>query len=569
MGYPVSNSAAVTDSGEQPSSVRWSAPSKGRAGKLQWRLLIVMFFVVLGIYGVSPVVTNGDSYLVAPTSASIVNDFDLDVSESVGPGTSGGIAWVGDGADGVQLSGVQMTASPPLSEPVYDFFPWTTAVLGAGLYVALLIPGAVLGISFFDPRRMVAEGDAGLFNLVGGSVLTALMVVVVAGTVDRMLAGGGTDLRTRRNAVITVAIVVAFGTSAWSVLSRAMWSQATSTLLIAVVLYEVVRLDQAARADRRAWSVALGATTAAAYTARPTNAVCVVAVGVWLLVQHRRQLVPYVVSGLVVGIAWIAVNLATWGSLSPPYFAAHRASPDNRLFEALAGNLVSPNRGLLVFSPVVVVAAVGVWLSLRRHPGQRPEGQSRSLVILGVGMVAAHWRSFPALAKAGGPGRRTGHVSWPTPFRSWPSFRSRPCEASRSEDFALAAERGAGPGRDQHPHAHSWRVVEARQLLEHRTTKRRRGSLSLWDWSDAQALEPVRVVLDGGSIRDAVLRTCDDLLSDPTRSVRRSMNLTELRDLHGQRSSGSPVRSVQALGEVEKVAKGRIGQRSLSAVRSR
>ena len=156
---------------------------------------------------------------------------------------------------------------------------------------------------------MVAEGDAGLFNLVGGSVLTALMVVVVAGTVDRMLAGGGTDLRTRRNAVITAAIVVAFGTSAWSVLSRAMWSQATSTLLIAVVLYEVVCLDQAARDDRRAWSVALGATTAAAYTARPTNAVCVVAVGVWLLVQHRRQLVPYMLSGLVVGIGWIAVNL--------------------------------------------------------------------------------------------------------------------------------------------------------------------------------------------------------------------------------------------------------------------
>ena len=37
----------------------------------------------------------------------------------------------------------------------------------------------------------------------------------------------------------------------------------------------------------------------------------------------------------------------------------------------------------------------------------------------------------------------------------------------------------------------------------------------VWDWSDAQALEPVRVVLDGGSIRDAVLRTCDDLLEQP------------------------------------------------------
>ena len=474
----------------------------------QWRLLIVVFFVVLAAYGVSPVVSNGDSYLVAPTSASIVNDFNLDISESIGPGTAGGIAWIGDGDSGVQTPGLSMTADPPVSEPVYDYFPWTTAMVGAVLYVVLLIPGALLGISFFDPRRMVAEGDAGLFNLIGGSVLTALMVAIVAATVDQIMAGRGADSRTRRRAVIATALVVAFGTSAWSVLSRAMWSQATSTLLVALLFYEVVRLEQAAPADRRPWGIALGATAAIAYTARPTNAVSVVVVGAWLLVQHRRQLLPYVVSGATVGAAWIAVNLATWSTLQPPYFSPERAAPESYLLEALAGNLISPNRGLLIFSPVALVAAVGAWTSLR-------EGRQRSLIVLGVCIVVTHW----ALVSGAGEGWWAGSTYGPRfmadiipalAFLSVPavaklvSQRSERSTRLRRATLALAAVSVLmhAPGAWSKP-ASCWSLEPPR--VDEDTSR-------VWDWDDLQALEPVRVVLDGGSVRDAVLRRCDHLL---------------------------------------------------------
>ena len=55
---------------------------------------VVVFLVALLIYGVSPVVSNGDSYLAVPTTMSVLYDADLDLDEYLGPGTDGGNGWL-------------------------------------------------------------------------------------------------------------------------------------------------------------------------------------------------------------------------------------------------------------------------------------------------------------------------------------------------------------------------------------------------------------------------------------------------------------------------------------------
>ncbi len=73
----------------------------------------------------------------------------------------------------------------------------------------------------------------------------------------------------------------------------------------------------------------------------------------------------------------------TYDALLPPYFAMQRL--DLMLEpQALLGNLISPARGLLVFSPVFLFSFYGLWLKLR-------EVHSDMLDLFLVGIIVAHW----------------------------------------------------------------------------------------------------------------------------------------------------------------------------------
>ena len=68
----------------------------------------------------------------------------------------------------------------------------------------------------------------------------------------------------------------------------------------------------------------------------------------------------------------------------PPYYADGLLSRFRFPASSLAGELVSPARGLLVFSPIVVLAVVGVMINRRRRA---LDGLSVALIAV----IAAHW----------------------------------------------------------------------------------------------------------------------------------------------------------------------------------
>jgi hypothetical protein len=135
----------------------------------------------------------------------------------------------------------------------------------------------------------------------------------------------------------------------------------------------------------------LGLPLAAAYVVRPTNAIPLVAFGLWTILCRRRQVVWFGAGAAAVLLPFVIVNLATYGSALPPYYAAQRLGNTPHFLEALAGNLISPGRGLFLFSPVLLMAAAGVLLKLRARTLD-----GFDLVLSGC--VAGHWvaiSSFP------------------------------------------------------------------------------------------------------------------------------------------------------------------------------
>jgi hypothetical protein len=93
-----------------------------------------------------------------------------------------------------------------------------------------------------------------------------------------------------------------------------------------------------------------------------------------------------------VGVPWVAYNVAVYKALVPPYYARGAFSAETRFAEGLLGNLFSPSRGLLIFSPVLVFALSGFVLALRDR-AQRPLNIAyaaivvANLIVIGAGSI--------------------------------------------------------------------------------------------------------------------------------------------------------------------------------------
>src|SRR5262249_51366636 len=79
-----------------------------------------------------------------------------------------------------------------------------------------------------------------------------------------------------------------------------------------------------------------------------------------------------------------AYNFAIYDNIFSPYYGLWRIPSTATIWEALLGNLVSPSRGLLIFSPVLLFGFSGFVFALR-------EERDRWLSIAFMTIVVLHW----------------------------------------------------------------------------------------------------------------------------------------------------------------------------------
>ena len=187
-----------------------------------------------------------------------------------------------------------------------------------------------------------------------------------------------------------IVFIFAFCTSAWSTASRALWQHGPSMLLSSIAIFLAVRAEippNTASRHVRLMSLPL----AFAYVVRPTNSIMILVMTGYVLFRHRKEFVPYCLWSLVVAVPFLAYNLHIYHALLSPYYLPGRIGTNPHFWEALAGNLISPSRGLFIFSPILVFALYGV----------RVLWKSRRLSWLEITLlliIAGHWlviSSFP------------------------------------------------------------------------------------------------------------------------------------------------------------------------------
>lgn len=254
---------------------------------------------------------------------------------------------------------------------------------------------------------------------------------------DASQGSGGAGVRRRELAALAASAGMVLGSGLTSTLGTAFWSNDLAALLNLLALWLLVvwsRRDAGAPGPARAgarraeglaarirsrlgpgrssspglaWGRALllGLVLFGAALARPSSAplaglALVYAAWVWGLGAALRLGLGMVLPALV----FFAVSFWDYGQLLPPYYRPSRLSGTETFGEALLGNLISPGRGLLVFSPWLLGLPIGAIACARR------------LLREPLFWLAATWALLHLLAISGYPHWWDGHSYGGRPF---------------------------------------------------------------------------------------------------------------------------------------------------------
>lgn len=203
------------------------------------------------------------------------------------------------------------------------------------------------------------RGDRGakIIAVLGASVQTAAAVMLAFYTVRRRLP---------RAAAFALACGLGLGSGYWHTVSQTLWQHETAIFGLSISVFALTALRPESRPHLL---VLAGVGLALAVTSRfqLVPAVLFLLAGTLCVAGVRRAMVPAAITLGAVGVL-IMMNIRWFGSplgAAPLLEAIHPAvHATSRSFDPTVGGflglLFSPNRGLLVYSPVVGVALIAL-----------------------------------------------------------------------------------------------------------------------------------------------------------------------------------------------------------------
>jgi len=261
---------------------------------------------------------------------------------------------------------------------------------GIGVPAALLPVYALAKLAGMPDEVLLGDG----LNRAIAAVWSALAVTLFFSAARRWGDAGAAWFATA---------ALGLGTSALSLLSREVWQHSLLLLLSAAVLALLWRPHPGPSA---AAACAAGVLAGWGVAARPTALVLAAAWG-WLLWRSDRRRLGWFAAGLAPVL--LAVAAYQWAALGSPFvsgqllvgdvrFAAAGSSTAYSLLSGLAGVLVSPGRGLLIYSPVLLVVVI---TPLLRRSARPQECQPLAVIvppavaaIVANVIAAAAWREW-------------------------------------------------------------------------------------------------------------------------------------------------------------------------------
>jgi hypothetical protein len=256
----------------------------------------------------------------------------------------------------------------------------------------------VPGMTFLPLAAVLRAIDPDFANKTGLRLSAAKLYAASLIALSAVLLFGIARRYTRPSLALLVTAAYALGTCMWSIAAETLWQQTVNIALLVGAGYAFLRTLEAPQSKLA--PIACGVLLGTATASRPTAVFYVVSIGLYLW-SERRNALPLVAAGATPVLAAIAIyNIHYFGS--PFNFAqeviGHQIAMQKTgnantwqtpLVVGAFGLLFSPSRGLLIFSPFLVLAAFGAARIFKRpeYTALRPLVLSALLTML----VQAKW----------------------------------------------------------------------------------------------------------------------------------------------------------------------------------
>ena len=229
------------------------------------------------------------------------------------------------------------------------------------LYLGLRLSGAELEITdpSFEPQRLLLQS-------VAAAVVTALTVVVFYRS---------SRLKFPPRVALLTTVIFAFATSTWSTSARALWQHGPANLVLVMGFYLLLRAARCPTPRSLGMHLVLaGLCFGFLPSVRPTSALFTIAALAYVIYYYRLRALGFI-AGFIAYLPVVGWNVYHFGQLSGGYGRMFGQAPYvltlSHFVTTALGHLVSPSRGLLVISPVLLLFIPGLG-RLRRSPTEPP-----------------------------------------------------------------------------------------------------------------------------------------------------------------------------------------------------
>jgi hypothetical protein len=234
-------------------------------------------------------------------------------------------------------------------------YPIGPSIITFPLYILFYLYIKIANIPFditsvdFDVHRL-------FFEKLAATITTAISVVLF------YLAS---KLKFPRAVAIISTCIYAFATNNWMTSSQGLWQHGPSNLAVIATIYCLLKANRSQGNTLKILLVVAGLFCGLLPGIRPTSVVFLMAATIYSFWNFRVQSVFFCL-GLVSGVPSLVWNWYNFGSLAGGYSKLFGGIvPYIMTFEHFVnsglGLLISPSRGLLVFSPVIIYSIFGIY----------------------------------------------------------------------------------------------------------------------------------------------------------------------------------------------------------------